>query len=343
MAYQFSTGFDFYTSSLQIFDTRQLTTETISSANARFTGTHSQGCLVLQNGFLRKNLTAAQRMIAGIALKTSALSANGTVPIRFEDSGTAQVDLLITQAGGLQFYRGDPTTNPIGSAASSGTWTSSVWHYLEIDVTVHNTTGAVACWLDGVQIINSSGLNTRASSNNSVNQVTIGEIRNSSASNTFDDMYVLDGTGSSLNSVLGDTRIITIMPAATGDFSQFTPVGDSPNWKCVDEIPADDDTTYVSDGTVNDRDSYGYESIATNGANPNFVVPWARVKKDDAGSHTVQLSVRNGGVDAFSSSISVPSSYTYINGSAFTTNPNGGGVWDQTGVNGTQFGLKIIT
>lgn len=346
MAYQTSTGFDYYTTATQWWDT-VTGTPTISSGSARFTGTHSQGVSVAQNSRLLKNLSASVTTpIMGLAVNFTHLPAANDSFMAFYDSASFQCGLVVTPAGGLQFIRGsgaNPSTL-IGVASSSGLIAAGVWNYIEMQATINNATGVVQAWVNGTQVINSTGVNNRGSTNNSANQIGIGEFTNTGGAVPilFDDLYCLDVTGVAPTGVLGDTRIITIMPAATGSFSDFTPIGDTPNWRCVDEIPADDDTTYVSSGTVNNRDSYGYEQVTLTG-NPNLVVPWGRVKKDDAGSHTVQLSVRNGGNDAFSPSFSVPSSYIYFNGGAFTTNPNGGGIWDQTGINSTEFGIKIIT
>lgn len=342
MAYQFSTGFDFYTTATQIWDSSQ-GVGTISSANARFTGTHSQGISLPQNAWLRKNLSASVvTTIMGFAIKTATLpSGTNMAFVSLEDSTSTQVSLGCTNAGVLQFFRGLPGSNvPIGSTGSTN-FTAAVYHYLEVLVTISATVGVAQCWLDGIQIINSSGLNTKATGNTSVNQFRIGDVANNIGV-IYDDLYCLDGTGGSLNARLGERRIITIMPSAPGSFSQFTPIGATPNWNCVKEIPPDDDTTYVADGVVNDRDSYDFETVSING-NPDFVVPWGRVRKDDAGSHTVELSVTNAGNDAFSSAIAVPASYAYINGGAFTTNPNGSVAWDQSGINSTEFGIKIIT
>lgn len=42
------------------------------------------------------------------------------------------------------------------------------------------------------------------------------------------------------------TLDLILRPNAVGDATNLTPVGDNPNWKCVDETVPDDDATYVS-------------------------------------------------------------------------------------------------
>src|SRR5882724_159531 len=296
MAYKFSSGFDFYTTASQIWDS-VTGVITINAASARFTGTHSQGASVPQLGNVIKNLSdSVPTLIIGVAVKLTALPTGNDAIIVVRDSGTIQCSLAVTNTGALQFLRG--TATAIGSATSGGVIVAGVWNYIEIQVTINNTTGIVQAWLNGVQVINSSGVNNRNGTPNTANQIGIGEFNNNPGAVPilFDDLYCFDTSGPSQNAVMGDTRIITVMPAALGDFAQFTPNGAATNWQCVNEIPPDDNTTFVADSTLGDRDSYVYDTPTYNGS-ANFVVPWGRVTKDDAGSHTVQLTVRSGGVD----------------------------------------------
>lgn len=343
MAYQFSTGWDHYTTATDRW-TSSSGSITISSAAARFGGSHSQGAAFGANATVTKGLTGnPTTVIVGWAIKLTTLPTGGNIGelIRINDGGTTQVSLGISSTGLLQFYRSTPTSNPIGSSGST-VLAANVWHFLEVSVTINASTGDAKCWLDGVQVINSSSnLNTRQSANTQATAFVIGNISGSIIT-TADDLYCFDGTGGSLNTNLGDRRIITIMPNGAGSNTQFTPTGAASNWQCVDEIPANDNTDYVADSVVNDRDSYAYEDVSING-NADFVVPIAKISKDDAGSHTVQLSVTDTGNDAFSSSIAVPSSYAYVDGGAFTTSPNGAAAWSQTVINRTEFGIKIIS
>jgi len=349
MAYQFSASFDYLTTASQLFDTVSGAVA-FNSASARFTSTHGQGVSFPQNSFLKKILPSSQpTLIMGAAVKFGSLNNNTTFVFGlFDTNGSLTVPqtcLVVNSAGALQFYRGTPTTNAIG-AASASVISAGAWHFIEIQVTINNSTGSVQAWVDGNSVIGPTGsLNTRSQTLNSANMLSIGDIGGGFSIGTnmvMDDLYCFDTTGSVLNSVAGDSRFVVAMPSGPGAYTQFTPAGAAQNWQCVDEIPPNDDTDYVADGTTGDRDSYDYESQSFSG-NAIMVVPWARVRKDDAASRSIELSVLNGGNDAFSSSIPVLSTYSYVNGGAFTTNPNGGGAIDQTAFNATEFGAKIVS
>lgn len=344
MGYQISTGFDYYTTATQWWDSNPSGVVTINTASARFTGTHSQGASMPQNSKLVKNLSSNfVTLILGIAVKFTGLPTANDLFMGVQDNATFQTGLVLSTAGALQFCRGTAATL-IGSASSNGLIVAGVWNYIEMQVTISNTVGTAQAWVNGVQVINSTGLNNRNSANAFANQLAIGEMTNNPGPVPilYDDMYCLDTSTTTPNTVLGDSRIITIMPSGVGAFSQFTPNGATPNWNCVKEIPPDDNTTFVADSVTNDRDSYDYDTVSFTG-NATLVVPWPRLTKDDVVTRTAEVSVRNGGIDTFGPAITVASSYAYVVGGVFLTNPNGGGAFAASDINNTEFGLVLLS
>src|SRR5581483_2786303 len=344
MARQFSTGFDFYTTATQEWDASSGTV-TINSASARFQFAHSQGVTFGSAGFITKNLLSAQAtLILGFAIKVTTMPTGGNIAtlLEFFDTGTVQVSLGLSSAGVLQFYRNAPTGSPIGSASSSNAFTGGVWHFLEVQVTfATGTGGSVQCWVDGVSVINSSSLNTSQSGTASANKISIGNLSNNYTP-VVDDLYCHDTTGGVNDTRLGDRVIRTIVPNGAGSFTNFTPSGAANNWQAIDEIPANDLIDYVASPNVNDRDSYTFESVTLAG-NATYLVPKARIAKDDASAHTVSLSATDTGNDAFSSAVAVPSSFALVDGGAFNSSPNGAAAWSQTVINRTEWGLKIVS
>jgi len=347
MAYLFADGFDNYNDITQIWDTSQQSNGGIvfSSGNARFPAPGSltsQGIKINQNSYCRKNLPSSYAtLVAGCAFQNF-ITSNTHAFFSFEDSTTLQVCLAVTVAGALQFYRGLPSTNPIGSATANGVITSGIWHFIEIQVTINSSTGVVKCWLDGTLLINSTGLNTQASGNASANQVRIGDFNN--ATGMFaDDFYCLDTTGSApLNAPLGDSRIITKMPSSAGDLTNWTANGAGSNWQCVKEIPPDDDTTYVSSNTTSQRDSYTMQSASLVNT-PNFVVGRYRYKKDDASMHTMSPLIKtpSGTTNVSFGSFTVASQYVFSD-VQFGTDPSGG-AWTASTADAVQLGQEETT
>lgn len=341
MAYLFSDGFDNYTTLSQLWEGVQ-GTPTIASANARFStaGITSQGVKFAQNSWGRKNLPSNYAsIIVGFAYLMPAMPGSFTGIVTLDDTNTTQIYLAVTASGAFQFYRGTPNTGTaIGSASAGGLIAPNQWHFLEIVVTIDPSAGAVALYIDqpasgGTAAINSTGLNTRTTTNSSCNQVRIGDYNVFTPS--FDDIYVLDTTGSSpLNGRLGDQRIITKMPNGVGALTNWSVTGSAANWSAVNEIPPDDDTSYVSSNTAGQQDSYAMQSASIT-ATPNFVV--VRVRKDDASAHTCQALVRSGGTVGLGTAFTVPSSYAYFD-SLFVNDPNTGSPWTGSAADSTQVG-----
>ena len=73
----------------------------------------------------------------------------------------------------------------------------------------------------------------------------------------------------------------TLRPNASGDSTELTPVGDSPNYKCVDDTSSDGDTTYVATTTAKPGglDLYNIEDTGIPaGSTINGVAVYARCR-----------------------------------------------------------------
>lgn len=78
----------------------------------------------------------------------------------------------------------------------------------------------------------------------------------------FDELFF------SNNYIVGVLR-----PNGAGSFSDLTPVGDTPNWKCVDEVTHDDDTTYVkvNNSTTHQHDTYAFSNLPSATMRPYLI------------------------------------------------------------------------
>lgn len=318
---------------------------TISSGSARFSSTNGKGTSLGTSAWFRTNfpLNPGPTFLPMFSASFPNLSGNANQAIMtVEDSGTTQISLAFDALGRLQFYRGNPTTNAIGPNSGAYVLQPGVYHRYEVKFKIDNGAGTVELRIDGnaTPVIIASGLITRATANNFFNSIRLGDVSGANWNGSlWSDVIFLDDTGGSLNTFLGDRKLLTAMPASAGDFTQFTPHGAATNWQSTNEIPPNGDTSYVDDGTIGDRDDYGVQALAFSG-NADFAVVYSRIRKDDVNPHTIQQNVRSSGVDAFSADISVPSSYIYAF-TVFENDPNTGVHFTQAGQNAMQIGRKI--
>ncbi len=124
--------------------------------------------------------------------------------IQLLDSALAQVSFGIkVSTGQLVVFSGGLTGTVLGTSVITVPQNST--HYLEWDITIHNTTGSVQIWLDGQSVLSVSGVNTRGGTSAAqANGVRLSCYSNAVAIVTgiYDDFYLFDTSGSRNNAVL---------------------------------------------------------------------------------------------------------------------------------------------
>jgi hypothetical protein len=209
-----------------------------------------------------------------------------------------------------------------------------------------STTGSIAIQVNGQAAANVGSIKTAFDGTPSANIVSLGSYQGRQGQNPtvlFDDFYVCDGTGTVNNTFLGDVKVALAMPNAVGRISQWTRTGgtSSGNYTAVDEIPPDDDTSYVSSSTVGQIDSYKFASIGT----PAAIVAVqlvASARKDDSGTRVLGLGFGNATTTNFNAGTSIPNGYTMIT-REMDTNPITGVAWAPTDLASAQIGIEVIS
>ncbi|HEV3512505.1 MAG TPA: hypothetical protein VGS05_12435, partial [Candidatus Sulfotelmatobacter sp.] len=247
-------GFDDYTTTGERWDLVNGTPQ-YSSSYARFPAAPNcvgQGVRLGPSVYKTKNYSAdSPEPIASFAVLFESLPSSGSQGfLAFNDGGTRQVSLAVNASGALEVWNGGLGTKLASSGP--GVIVANTYYFIDFE-TVINTSGSVNLWLGepagGGALITASGVDTQITSNAYANGVTIGFINGGTSVSgmRFDDFHAHDASGSAPNAVLGEgTRIYTKMPNGAGYATTVTPNGASANWQCVDDVPPDGDTTYVS-------------------------------------------------------------------------------------------------
>jgi hypothetical protein len=293
------------------------------------------------NGIVEPVPQNPNTLFIGFAFFTSGLPNSIRGLCNFTDTGTGQVNIVLRPDGRIETYRGSTllATTAVGIGVSQ-------YNYFEVFATINNTTGAVQLRLNGTNILNLSGVNTRNTANNQINGVTI----NGHAGTTslgligtganMDDFYICDTTGSTNNTFLGDVRVQAIFPTGAGNYTQWSPTPAVPNWQNVDENPATDDTDYNASATAVQKDSFAFADITPATGTVYAVAHNLMMRKDDAGVRTVRALARLSGTDGFGANINVGNSYANYQ-TIFETKP-GGGQYSIADVNNSEFGYDLV-
>jgi hypothetical protein len=283
---------------------------------------------------LTRTVPATTTAAAGAALRM-----NGTPTVAF-------YLCAFRSSGGIQCGVGVGTDNRV-RAFGSGTGTvlgaatdplaTGAWHYIEAEVTIHDTTGVAKVWVNGTLVINLANVDTKGQAQSDITQFNIfATSLGSSNSADVDDVYVTDSTR------LGECRVITLYPTADTADSDWTPSTGSDNFAMVDETTVNGDTDYVAASAVGDLDFYTLGNLAAAPLSIFAVQAKICARKDDAATREIRTRIRSNGDVANGATVGLAASYTYLS-DIFETDPDTALAWTAAGVNALEVGQEVMT
>jgi len=134
---------------------------------------------------------------------------------------------------------------------------------------------------------------------------------------------------------------LTIRPNAAGDLTQWTAVGDTANYLCVDEATSDEDTTYVSCTVQNKEDLYNLENHTTQTGAISNVRVYIRAKLTAAGDDQITIEVKTGGTTYAGTTVSPTTTYADYY-SDWAQNPQTASAWTWAQIDALQAGFKSV-
>lgn len=295
-------------------------------------------------GYLQKNLSAQTTFFSGWAMNVQTTTGTNGEVWALSDSGSNQITLRMDVTGHFAFYRNG---TQLGGGFSTLSMSFTAWHYLEVKVVINGSTGIVELKVDGTFFIQLSSQNTQATGNASANAVYLGNpgavLANTNgggiATGFFDDFYLCDGSGSALNTYLGDMKVLLQQTTANGTTNNWAHTGGATNWQSVLTVPPNT-ADYVSDSTSGDIDEYTFG--ATTGSAVLAVMVTLYAEKDDVGTRSIRGYCKSSSTTADSGTdfALTQNSYKFYSG-IFATDPNTSAAWGVTALNAAQFGVKL--
>jgi hypothetical protein len=334
-------GFDMYngiSTSLGLKNKWTLGAGTLSTDTGRFGGL----CMKLTDdlgasGAVKRNLPANQASFCvGFAFKHDnvALLANSSVFDTYDSANVGQLSIYLSGTGALSVVRNPSTTL---FTSSTGLIVSGAWNYIELFGTINSSTGTAELWLNGVFIGNFTG-NTQNTANAYISgiQLVSPDVSGSTTAVYMDDLYLTDTAAR-----LGERRIETLRPASDNTVA-WTPNSGANNYSRVNESVADGDTSYVFTSAVGTRDLYNLGALSSTPTVIDCVSLVSFAEKTDATTRTLYNSCKSSGTDSDGSAIALNATYSR-NDRYLQTDPNGGGAWTASRVNGLLIGPKLAS
>ncbi len=344
MALLFMDGCDHWTGTVDHI--RKWSAQGPLSASHTTTGGRFGGGAIALSSYLQwmeKQIPALSTVIVGWAVKTEvAVDVTPDEHMIAFNTGSQQ-QIVIEKSSTDNKIRIFRDTTELAVSSNTFDFTTGFFP-IEVKVTISQTVGAVDVRVDGVSEVSVSGVDTQAhASVSTVNRIRFwGFVGDASPVKTtwIDDIYILDDTGSSNNDFLGDTKIVTLNPDASGNYSELTRFGGgSNNFEAVDEAQPDDDTTYNHSATATNKDSYGFDNITTSSIFAIQAVGCLR--RSEVGFKSLKLFTRIGGTDYFGSSEPMILDDYRNHIKIWEENPDTAAAWVAAGVNGAEFGVEV--
>lgn len=345
MALLFVDSFDHYvTADVTEKWTTSAGSVTISAGNGRrgsasFRFVHSSNNV--QTGISKTLNPSGSTAILGVAFKTSVAPPLISQLLTVQTGTTPQVTLRLNPDMTLSAVRGNFQSGTV-LGTTSATLTVAVEAYLELKVLLHVSAGTVDVRVNGVSVLALTGQNT-ANSGTTWNAIALGQYDVGSAVGNlhtldFDDLYVLDGSGSApWQDFLGDCRVDVRLPSA-GALAQFTPSAGS-NYQNIDDTAPDDDSTYNATSTTGYTDTFVVEDAPVAGAALYGVQVSLSAKKTDAGTCSLASVVRESSSNQVAAAQNPSTSYAYLR-TVYQVDPHTSAQWTEANFNAAEFGYQ---
>lgn len=345
MTLLFSDGFDHYNTSAD----HQRKWDANSAAGSFLTGRFGGNAMGVGEGFgsgsMYKTLPAnASTIVCGCAMKISGTNLHA---LDIYDGTTVQVRIDVSSA--FSIYRGDASVTLATGVGGPLSNNNTTWYYVEFKVVIHASAGAVTIKVNGTQVYNATSLNTQATANAYGTRVRVGGTGIGGNGAAVDDLYLCDGVdatatqGVPLNDFLAAApdglRISYLGPTGAGTTTQFTPSAGS-NYQCVDDVPSNDDTDYVSSGTVGNTDTYAMADLPSSSGTVRAVQTVIKWRKDDAGTRSGAAVVRSGGTNYVGATVAAADTYG-IAMEVRGADPATSAAWTPSGVNAMEIGQRV--
>lgn len=254
------------------------------------------------------------------------------------DGGTTQCELRQYDDGIIRTYRNGVL---VPGAVSSMAFLVNVYYHFEWDLLVDPAAGVTELRVNGSTVAFAvTGQNTRTSASSNIDRVGWRTIpSNSSDSNwidEIDDVVIHNSVG-----FCGDLRIGYFPPTGAGTYTQWPGTGAATPHEAIDDLVPDGNTTYVSSGTIGDKQSFPIGDVPVT-ATIKFAQHVIVAQKTDAGPRTIAPKVVSGATEQNGSVFSLTTDYvTYLQ--PIDNDPNTGAVWTPAGFNAAEIGDEVIS
>lgn len=332
MALLFMDGFDHYGSTAAALDGAYLSFvgDAVITTDRQRTGTHS-----LKIKYSRYGTTnTVRRAIPGVAKTKLGIGMAIYFTIIPPTIGGMNICRFLTAngslVGGLTF---DSTGRLVfdGVSSSEAVLVAKAWQHLEFFVDVAE--GTFEARVNGVVAMSLSGL----SLSGGIAQIEIGQRTAGSPGGEdytiyIDDLYCWDTTGDHNNDFLGDKKVFYVKADQDKSPQDWLPTGAATGAAAIGTDAPNDNTYITADaGNLPAVSKFSLSTLDPRIAGIAAVQTYTRMKKDDAGTANVRVSLESNSELADGEDRPITTKYTYWQ-DVFEKDPDTGASWTPQGL-----------
>jgi hypothetical protein len=288
-------------------------------------------------------------IIVGFAFKPKTKPDAIMQVMNFNDAREAFADgqghVIVHVINGTSLHFSSQTTGTfLGSA--NNCLLPNRWQYIEIRVKVHATAGEVECKVNGIQVMNLSGIDTdRGGSFAEMTEVWFYAMTANAdtyaRAYVIDDIYIVSTDAGVHTTFLGPTKIEGLFASAEGDNIDFTPSAGTDNSANIDENPVST-TDYNSSSTATDFDLLAADNLTLLSQNIRGVQLNVDFLVTEATPFGLLPKIKTGTTEDDGDEITTADDETWVTKfHVFDQDPDTATNWTAAGINGMQIGYEV--
>jgi hypothetical protein len=345
MAWLFGDSFDHYTDLATKYDAVGsaqfigLGTGRFNTNSCRFTGAGGRVLKTVTtgstDGAFATLACSLQRTTAGrVGFLNLWAGTRGHLVFAREDDGSITVHRQTGNEAPLD------SSGPIIASTGAGVWPVNGYSSIEVATWIHASNGQLYVKVNGVTLITLAGIATANPNAGGWTGWYVGLEKSVGVLDVDDLMIYTDqNTGDGVTTFLGDLTAECVVPQASYQEAWTRNTG-ATNWAAVDEIPPDNDVTYIEAGIVQQGDYYQMTRLARVSQGIRAVQVVITARKTGSPLRSIAALVVDNGVNYVGPSTPLTVGYK----AAITPRPlaSWGGYWTMDQVNAASVGLVLV-
>jgi hypothetical protein len=209
-----------------------------------------------------------------------------------------------------------------------------------VHFTASTTVGVIKVWLNGVLVIDQTGINTGT---NTTGRFRLMNAVNNGSGNRNRLCNVCCFYMTSGDAAYGETSVATLRANGNTATADYTANGAASGYECIDDADQDGDTTYISLAAATGSSIFDMSALDA-GYDVVHAVSVSQVaRKSDAGACTSRLGIVQGGSTSDGATFAPNQTYSFSSQDVFTVDPASGVAFTNADVNSLKLKVERLT